>query len=156
MRSDARATSGIVVPLRFDPSVGTTASRLVIDASVWIDAMVVSGDVGDRARRSIRRHRWCGPEHLRVEAISTVRGWVLGRKISAETGLRAVRGIAAAHIQTVPTMLLFERIWELRDNLTAYDAAYVAAAEYVKAPLVTSDKRLAAAPGVRCEVRLPG
>lgn len=91
-----------------------------------------------------------------MEAISTVRGWVLGHKISPETGLRAVRGIAAAHIEIVPTVLLFERIWELRDNLTAYDAAYVAAAEYVEAPLVTSDKRLASASGLRCEVRLPG
>ena len=55
----------------------------------------------------------------------------------------------------MPTRLLLERMWELRDNLSGYDAAYVAAAEHLEAPLVTTDKRLAAAPGLRCEVRTP-
>jgi len=55
----------------------------------------------------------------------------------------------------MPTALLLGRMWELRDNLFGYDTAYVAAAEHLGVPLVTSDKRLAAAPGIRCEVRIP-
>ena len=47
---------------------------------------------------------------------------------------------------------LLGRIWELRDNLTAYDATYVALAEAIEAPLVTMDRRLARAPGPRCTV----
>ena len=49
---------------------------------------------------------------------------------------------------------LVERMWRLRGNLTAYDAAYVAAAELLSCPLVTGDGRLAKASGVRCEVRV--
>ncbi len=51
-------------------------------------------------------------------------------------------------------MPLLPRIWQLRDNLTAYDAAYVALAEALGAPLVTADARLARAAGVRCEVEV--
>ena len=52
---------------------------------------------------------------------------------------------------------LFDRIWELRDNLTAYDAAYVALAEAIDCPLVTADARLSRAAGLRCAVTVvPG
>ncbi len=52
---------------------------------------------------------------------------------------------------------MFDRIWELRDNLSAYDAAYVALAEIIECPLVTADARLSRAPGLRCAITvLPG
>ena len=55
------------------------------------------------------------------------------------------------------TFAMFDRIWELRDNLTAYDAAYVALAETIECPLVTADARISRAPGLRCAVTvLPG
>ena len=47
---------------------------------------------------------------------------------------------------------MFDRVWELRDNLTAYDAAYVALAEIIDCPLVTADGRISRAPGIRCVV----
>ena len=49
---------------------------------------------------------------------------------------------------------MFDRIWELRDNVTAYDAAYVALAEAIECPLVTADTRLSRAPGLRCAVTI--
>lgn len=52
-------------------------------------------------------------------------------------------------------MSLLGRMWERRDNMSGYDAASVAAAEHLGVPLVTSDKRLASAPGLRCEVFVP-
>jgi predicted nucleic acid-binding protein len=58
-------------------------------------------------------------------------------------------------VEVVPTLLLLDRMWELRHNFSGYDAGYVAAAEYVGVPLVTSDRRLAAAPSLQCEVRVP-
>ena len=55
-----------------------------------------------------------------------------------------------------PHRLLAPRVWELRDNLSAYDASYVALAEALQIPLVTTDARLARAPGIRCEVEVSG
>lgn len=55
-----------------------------------------------------------------------------------------------------PHQPLIGRIWELRDDLTPYDAAYVALAEALEAPLLTADRRLARAAGAGCEVELLG
>ena len=68
----------------------------------------------------------------------------------------ALREMAALPIMRVAHGPLLERCWELRNNLTVYDAAYVALAEMTGATLLTSDRRLAGAPGVRCEVELLG
>ena len=57
-------------------------------------------------------------------------------------------------IDQVDIAVLLDRMWQLRGNVTAYDAAYVAAAEFLACPLVTGDGRLAKASGVRCEFRL--
>lgn len=54
-----------------------------------------------------------------------------------------------------PSRALWPRAWELRTNLSAYDALYVALAEQLNAPLLTADARLARAPGLRCVVELP-
>ena len=66
----------------------------------------------------------------------------------------AVRDLEELAIDRYPTLRLMWRAYELRDNVTAYDAAYVALAEALECPLVTADGRLAKAPGVRCEVEL--
>ena len=60
----------------------------------------------------------------------------------------------ALPIRRLPHAPLLPRIWALRDNLTAYDAAYVALAEAIGAPLLTADRKLARAPGIDCEVEL--
>ncbi|TPW13096.1 MAG: hypothetical protein FD127_2252, partial [Acidimicrobiaceae bacterium] len=55
-------------------------------------------------------------------------------------------------VRVFPTAPLLSRMWELRDNMTAYDACYVALAEAIDAPLLTADRRLANAPGVGCTI----
>jgi predicted nucleic acid-binding protein len=91
------------------------------------------------------------PAHLDVEVASALRG--LCRTSSALR--RAVSGalehLARFPIRRVPLPPLLPRIWELRHNLTVYDAAYVAVAERVGAPLVTCDARMATASGPRCD-----
>ncbi len=62
--------------------------------------------------------------------------------------------MAAATIDLLPTAPLLGRMWHLRDNLTGYAAAYIAAAELYECPLVTADERLTHAPDLRCEIRL--
>lgn len=67
---------------------------------------------------------------------------------------QAVADLADLGIQRYPHGALMPRIWELRHNLTPYDAAYVALAEALDAPLLTADARLANAPGLRCAVEV--
>lgn len=130
------------------------ATWVVVDASVLVDALSSSGKAGERARRALRGVRWAAPEHLRVEVFHAIRGRAIGSKIDPETAQRAVRRLARAAITTVGTGPLLDRMWELRANLSGYDAAYVASAEHLGVSLVTADGRLAAAPGVRCPVSL--
>ncbi len=87
-------------------------------------------------------------------AFSAVRGRLLGRKIVVGRARDATEALAEASIELLPTAPLLPRIWQLRGSFSAYDAAYVAAAEAHNCTLLTSDRRPAQAPGVRCAVRL--
>lgn len=83
-----------------------------------------------------------------------IRGRLLGRKITLERADDAVAALGEMAMDKVDSGQLISRIWELRGNVTAYDAAYVAAAEMLECPLLTRGRRLARARGVRCEVRV--
>lgn len=128
---------------------------IVIDNSALVDA-IVGSDRGRAVARRIENERLAAPELIDVEAASTIRGLVLGGKLSAERGGVAMDAIARFPVERVPHRGLLGRIWELRDNLTAYDAAYVALAERLDTSLLTGDGRLATAPGVRCVVEVIG
>lgn len=131
------------------------AVRIVVDPSVLVDALSSSGDVGERARQALRGARWVAPEHLRVEVFHGIRGRLLGSKMDLAAARRAVSRLGRVAITTVTTKHLLDRMWELRANLSGYDAAYVAAAEHLGLPLVTADQRLAVVPGLRCSISLP-
>ena len=91
------------------------------------------------------------------EIASALRKRVRLGRISAEDGWRALETYRWMGVTRHSTFAFFDRIWELRDNLTAYDAAYVALAEVIECPLVTADARLSRAPGLRCAVTVvPG
>lgn len=128
---------------------------IVIDASVLANALTDDGSLGVRARNELGRDsHWAAPEHLIMEVSSAIRGRYLGRKISAERAVDAMAALAAATVDVVATPPLLARMWELRENLNSYDAAYVAAAETYECALVTADDRLGRAPDVRCEIRV--
>jgi predicted nucleic acid-binding protein len=74
--------------------------------------------------------------------------------MGAERAIQALADLALLSVSRVSHTPFLGRIWELRDNVTPYDAAYVALAEVMEAPLLTADARLSRAPGVRCEVVL--
>jgi predicted nucleic acid-binding protein len=76
--------------------------------------------------------------------------------MTAKRATAAVLDLRALPIERVPHTALLERAWALRHNLTPYDAAYVALAEALGAPLLTADRRLARASGPRCAVELAG
>jgi predicted nucleic acid-binding protein len=128
---------------------------VVVDASILADALCGSGPTADAARRAIRGMRWAAPEHLRVETFSVIRGRTLGGKLSRQAGERAVHRLGQVVVRTLSCSPLLDRMWQLRDNLSGYDAAYVAVAEVLGVPLLTGDRRVAAAPGLRCQVVVP-
>ena len=128
---------------------------IVIDASVLTNALTDDGPVGERARDELAADaHWAAPEHLIVEVFSAVRGLWLGQKIASRRAEDALVALASTTIGWVTTAPLLERMWELRSNVSGYDAAYLAAAETFGCVLVTADARLAAVPGLRCEVRV--
>lgn len=79
-----------------------------------------------------------------------MRGQVRRRAVGAGDGQRAIERWARIGLERFSVVGLLGRIWELRENLSGYDAAYVAVAEALGTPLLTADARLARAPGPRC------
>jgi predicted nucleic acid-binding protein len=94
------------------------------------------------------------PELFAVEVLNTIRSNRVRGRISRSGAHRALTGLQSLPIIGHSLMPLLDRIWALHENLTAYDAAYVAPAECLGEPLVTADARIARAPGIRCEVRV--
>jgi predicted nucleic acid-binding protein len=76
--------------------------------------------------------------------------------LTAERGRDALMQLAQFRITKYPNINLMPRIWTLRDNVTAFDAAYIALAEILRAPLVTTDARIATAPGHTATVEVIG
>lgn len=127
---------------------------IVVDASALADALLDDGPMGAAARAALGADpHWAAPAHLFVEVVSVIRGKSFGGKVGLARANEAVAALSALVIDQVDTCQLVDRIWQLRGNLTAYDAAYVAAAEVLECPLVTGDGRLAKATGPRCEIR---
>ena len=119
------------------------------------NAFTDDGPVGTRARAELSRDaHWAAPEHLVVEVFSAVRGRWLGQKISEKRAEDILSAMVTTTIELVAASPLLARMWELRSNVTGYDAAYLAVAETFGCALVTADARLARVPDVRCEVRL--
>lgn len=94
------------------------------------------------------------PHLLDLEVLNVVRRQTLRGILTTERGTTALQDLENIKMTRYPHTSLLGRIWELRDNLTAYDAAYVALAEALDAPLITLDRRLAQAPGNRAVVEV--
>lgn len=128
---------------------------IAIDASVLADALLDDGPVGTAAREALKSDpHWAAPPHLMIEVASVIRGKALGRKVGLARANDAIEALSTLVIDQVGLDNLIRRVWQLRGNLSAYDAAYIATAEMLDCPLMTGDARLAKANGVRCEIRV--
>jgi predicted nucleic acid-binding protein len=87
------------------------------------------------------------PHLLDVEVAQVLRRYARDGIITAQRGQEALEDLSDLSLYRYPHDFLMQRVWELRPNLTAYDAVYVALAEVVNAPLVTCDAKIASAPG---------
>lgn len=94
--------------------------------------------------RAVVDHELFAPQLLVPEVISTLRGWVLGRRLDPGRAVGALDDFRALDITLMPMMPLIDDVWRLRDNITAYDAMYAALARSLGVPLLTLDARLVA------------
>ena len=85
---------------------------------------------------------------------SVLRGRLAGGHLDVRRAELALTDLQGLRLERAPALALVGRCWELRDNLTVYDAAYVALAEALTAPLLTADARLAKATGARCAIEV--
>jgi predicted nucleic acid-binding protein len=128
---------------------------LVVDASAVLAALVDSGDEGAWARSQVHGAALAAPTHLRVEVSSALRRAVLAGRLGRDVATLAHHDLVQLTVTSFPFEPLASRVWELHPTVTAYDAAYVALAEELGAPLVTLDRRLARASGPACDFLLP-
>lgn len=128
---------------------------MVLDASATIEWLLQT-KVGARVEARIfsRAATLHAPHLLDIEVAQVLRRYVATRAITASRGRAALEDLADLSLTRYPHEWLLERVWELRDNLTAYDAAYVALAEALDLPLVTCDGKMASAPGHRARVEV--
>jgi predicted nucleic acid-binding protein len=127
---------------------------IVVDASVITLALIDNGAHGDRLRARLAGERLAAPAVIDLEVASAWRRYSRAGRLSAPRAEAALTDLADLPLQRAPHGPLMRRIWDLQDNLTAYDAAYVALAESLDTTLLTGDERLERAPGIQCEVEL--
>ncbi len=128
---------------------------------IVIDASVLANVVGDDASAgALARHRLeeagaaSAPDLVDVETVSVLRRRWLKGDLTDDRFRSAVDDLLALPITRFPTGSLMSRAFELRANVTAYDACYVALAEALECTLVTSDQRLASAPTIGCSTEV--
>jgi predicted nucleic acid-binding protein len=128
---------------------------IVVDASVLANALADDGHDGAVARHRLSRTgELVAPDLINVETTAVLRKrWVAG-DLSDQRFSEAIGDLEDLDLTRYPTLSLVRRAFELRSNVTAYDATYVALAEELDCTLVTADRRLAAAPMVTCPIEV--
>jgi predicted nucleic acid-binding protein len=121
---------------------------IVLDASAAVLALLNDGD----ARRSLASRTVAVPHLADSEVAHALRGQVLRGSVGAEQAGAALARWARLGLRRFAVVGLLGRIWELRENLSAYDASYVALAEALACELLSADARLAGSPGPRCAI----
>jgi predicted nucleic acid-binding protein len=121
---------------------------IVLDASAVVDWLLQT-PAGKRIEQRIyaRKDTLHTVYLLDVEFAQVLRRLVREGTLARKRAEEAIEDLIAVRVTRYAPVLLLDRIWQLRQNLSAYDAAYVALAEGLKAPLITRDQRIAAAPG---------
>lgn len=128
---------------------------IVVDASVLANAVGDNGSCGQRARaRLLEAGNLSAPDLADVETVSVLRRRWLAGDLSEDRFHHALEDLLALPITRFPTGPLMRRAFELRANVTAYDACYVALAEALECPLITADLRLARTSKAKCRIEV--
>jgi len=121
---------------------------IVIDATAVVNGLLTDGP----SRAMLRTNALHVPHLTDSEVVSSLTRLVRSKALDARGARRALDRWVLMGVRRHPVRGLMPRMWELRENVKAYDATYVALAERLDLPLVTCDERLAKANGVRCDV----
>ena len=128
---------------------------IVVDASVLANVVGDDGADGRRARQELRDARAiAAPDLVDVETVAVLRRRWLAGTISDGRFASALHDLECIAVDRYPTLPLVRRSYDLRANVTTYDAMYVALAEALGCELLTGDRRLAGAPGPTCAIRI--
>ena len=127
----------------------------VVDASVLVAATTDAGADGSWAEGVVARGEVIAPHLVLVEATNILRRLERSRQLTRLEATAAQRDVLDLDIVLLPFEPFAERVWELRQNVSSYDAWYVAAAEAFGVPLATLDRRLSRASGPSCRFLLP-
>jgi predicted nucleic acid-binding protein len=128
---------------------------IVVDASTFADMLISTDDRGRKARAILSTDpRWVAPAHWKMEVFSVIRGLTLGSKISETRAEHALHVLDQLTVDSVVIDALIPRMWQLRNAVGAYDAAYVVLAETRRLTLVTADAELARTATGYCRVEL--
>lgn len=129
----------------------------VVDASVVVDALVVSGPRSEAAEAVLGSQSIIeAPAIMKAEALSALRRYEAREELSSSAAREALDELSRLSVRAFPVDPFIDRIWELRTSVSPYDAWYVAIAEELDTVLLTTDQRLAAAPGPRCPIEVVG
>jgi len=128
---------------------------IVIDASALLEVLLRTPAAEAVEERLFAVQQTLHAPHLLdVEVAQVIRRYAAAGEIDQERGRAALADLSDFALRRYPHAFLLPRVWELRHNLTAYDAIYVALAEVLDAPLLTRDRRLATAAGRHARVEL--
>lgn len=128
---------------------------IVVDASALVEVLLGTPAGGRLAARLFAEDETLHAPHLLdVEVAQVLRRYALAGELGASRGAEALEDLAEFPIARYPHQPFLPRIWELRRNVTAYDAAYLALAEALAAPLLTRDAKLASFAGHRARIEL--
>lgn len=121
---------------------------IVVDASAALSALLNAGP----ARRALASEQLHAPHLIDIEVASGLRRRVASLQLDADAGWTALDALRRLGMTRYPVFSFLDRVWELRDNLSVYDASYVALAELLDCSLLTADARLSRPPGIRCTI----
>ena len=133
--------------------MGSLVGMIVLDASVAIEAYFDSPST-EEIDRLFENNTLLAPQSLGVEVMQAFRRKVFAGESDERQAILAIRNVMELPIVLMPFEPFVERIWDLRHNVSANDAWYVAIAETFGIPLATTDRRLANATGPLCEFRV--
>lgn len=130
-------------------------SACVVDSSAWVSAVLGSDERGERVVDQLEMFdEWWAPEAFDLEVLYALRGNLIRGSMSMRDFIDQANQLIGVPIERMPTTSVNMRIASLAPSVSTYDAAFVAVAELLDAPLLTTDARLARAPGPRCEFLL--
>jgi predicted nucleic acid-binding protein len=129
--------------------------RVVCDASALVALLLDSGPDGRWVTEALTAAELAAPSLVAFEAANIIRRHELAGLIGTDQAVQAHADLLDLTIEHWPYEVLAARAWELRPNLSSHDASYVALAELIRATLVTLDRRIGRAPGLKCTVATP-